>query len=122
MAAHVRGLGQALARMRRIPAAAREAREVVLEDWARETKDDATDRAPEHTGRLKGSIDKRVYDDAAYVGIWDPDSLEYAEYVERGTSSMDEQPYLRPAFEANRAEVAARFRAEIQRRLPGGGR
>lgn len=120
MASNLLGLGNALSRIRRLPAAVREAREEVLEDWSQSTERDAKTRAPERTGRLQGSIDRRVYYDAAYVGTWDPGALEYAEYVEKGTSSMREQPYLVPAFEANRADVPRKLRRAIRRRLGSG--
>ena len=113
------GLRRAMNRVRRVQAAAREAREEVLEDWAESTQTAAKTRAPERTGRLQGSINKRVFDDAAYVGIWRPAPLEYAEYVEKGTSSMRAQPYLRPAFEANRARVYTDLRDAVRRRMGG---
>lgn len=120
MASSVSGLRTAMARVASLPARAREARQEVLEDWAENTQDAAKRRVPERTGRLEASIDKRVYSDAAYVGVYNSDALEYAEYVEKGTSSMREQPYLMPAFRRNgRNEVARQLRAAIQRRFGG---
>lgn len=120
MSASVRGLGRTLSRIRRIPAAAREAREVVLGEWAEDTQDAAERRAPQRSGDLWSSIDSKVFEDAAYVGVWKPEELEYAEYVEKGTSSMEAQPYLVPAFETTKGDVARKFRAEIRQRLDGG--
>ncbi|MEU5361138.1 HK97-gp10 family putative phage morphogenesis protein [Streptomyces albidoflavus] len=116
MSVRITGLNRALTRLARLPAAAREARDEVLEQWAEDTQDTAKNLVPERTGNLNNAIDKRVFSDAAYVGVYKPDELEYAEYVEKGTSSMEEQPYLVPAFEANRADVARNFRAAIRRR------
>lgn len=52
-------------------------------------------RCPVDTGNLRGSITHEVSEGekAVYVGT----NVEYAPYVELGTSKMDAQPYLRPA-------------------------
>lgn len=117
MSRYLLGLDTALSRVTRMPAAARAARAEVLDDWADDTKGLAKSNVPERTGNLRNAIEDRKYEDAAYVGVYKPDQLEYAEYVEKGTSSMAEQPYLVPAFEAARATVARDFRAAIQRQL-----
>lgn len=57
---------------------------------------------PVDTGRLRASINWRLEADArgllAIVGT----DVEYAPYVEFGTSRMSAQPFLRPALEAAR--------------------
>ena len=45
------------------------------------------------TGRLRNSITHATDDSAAYVGT----NLEYAPYVELGTSKMAERPFLKNA-------------------------
>lgn len=45
------------------------------------------------TGRLRGSISHAADDEAAYVGT----NVEYAPYVELGTSKMGARPFLRNA-------------------------
>ena len=45
------------------------------------------------TGRLRNSISHARDDTSAYVGT----NVEYAAYVELGTSKMKPRPYLRPA-------------------------
>lgn len=47
------------------------------------------------TGALRNSISHESDDDTAYVGT----NLEYAPYVELGTSNMVERPFIRPAVE-----------------------
>ena len=47
------------------------------------------------TGRLRNSISHARDDTSAYVGT----NVEYAAYVELGTSRMKPRPYLRPAAE-----------------------
>lgn len=48
---------------------------------------------PTKTGRLKNSITNYVEGDSVYVGT----NVEYAQFVEEGTSRAKAQPYLRPA-------------------------
>lgn len=45
------------------------------------------------TGRLKNSITSYVEGDSVYVGT----NVEYAQFVEEGTSRAKAHPYLRPA-------------------------
>ena len=45
------------------------------------------------TGRLRNSISHTSDGESAYIGT----NVEYAAYVEMGTSRMAERPYLRPA-------------------------
>lgn len=56
----------------------------------------------------------------AEVGVWQEDALEYAIYVEKGTSSMADQPYLVPAFEAARPSVPRKYRAAFRRHMGSG--
>ena len=48
---------------------------------------------PVDTGRLRNSISHARDDEAAYIGT----NVEYAPYIELGTSRMKPRPYLRPA-------------------------
>lgn len=58
---------------------------------------------PVDTGRLRASITHAVEEDTAYVGT----NVEYAPYVELGTSKMAARPYLRPAAEDHKKEYGA---------------
>lgn len=49
------------------------------------------------TGRLRNSISHARDDTAAYIGT----NVEYAPYIELGTSRMKARPYLRPAIQEN---------------------
>lgn len=49
--------------------------------------------APVDTGNLRNSISHAVEDKAAYIGT----NVEYAAFVEIGTSRSKAQPYLKPA-------------------------
>lgn len=48
-------------------------------------------------GTLRNSISHATDDDSAYIGT----NVEYAPYVELGTSKMAAKPYLRPGIENN---------------------
>ena len=47
------------------------------------------------TGRLRNSITHVVQDEEVYIGT----NVEYAPYVELGTSRMKARPFLKPAAE-----------------------
>lgn len=61
----------------------------------------AKQECPVDTGRLRNSITNAVRADekAVYIGT----NVEYAPYIELGTSRMKARPYLRPAA-ANHAD------------------
>lgn len=116
------GLGRALRAIERVPEAMREARTETLHEWAQDVQGSAEEKAPQRTGNLWASLDHRVTEQygRAEVGVWDPDQLEYALYVEKGTSSMADQPYLVPAFTEHRRQVPRTYRAAFRRRMGGG--
>ena len=62
----------------------------------------AKEECPVDTGRLRNSIthDVEMSEQAAYIGS----NVEYAAYVELGTSKMAPRPYLRPAAENHSSE------------------
>lgn len=66
---------------------------------------------PVDTGRLRNSIthDVRAEEDAVYVGT----NVEYAAYVEFGTSRMKAQKYMEPAIKDHKDEYEAIARKAI---------
>lgn len=60
----------------------------------------AKDYCPVDTGRLRNSISNTRDDDSAYIGS----NVEYAAYVELGTSRRKAKPYLKPAVTQHTAE------------------
>ena len=77
-------------------AAGLEAIGLVAEGYAKEN-------CPVDTGRLRNSISHQADDGAVYIGT----NVEYAPYVELGTSKMAARPYLRPAAENHGDEYRA---------------
>ena len=116
------GLQAALRAIERVPEAMREARTETLHEWADAVQNTAEERVPRDTGNLWAALDQRVSEQygRAEVGVWDPEELEYAFYVEKGTSSMPDQPYLVPAFEEHRRQVTRTYRAAFRRHIHGG--
>ena len=60
----------------------------------------AKDYCPVDTGRLRNSISNTHDEDSAYIGT----NVEYAAYVELGTSRRVAKPYLKPAVTQHTAE------------------
>ena len=76
---------------------------------------DAKRNAPVDTGRLRGSITNEVRKIAGAVlegrvGT----NVNYAKYVELGTSRQDPQPYLRPALRNNFDKVVSIIQEAIE--------
>jgi HK97 gp10 family phage protein len=116
------GLREAVRAIERIPQAARAARTETLHEWSGAVLGTAEDRVPRDKGNLWEALEERVNDHfgRAEVGVWDPTELEYAMYVEKGTSKMDDQPYLVPAFNEHRAQITRTYRAAFRRHMGGG--
>ena len=71
---------------------------------------EAIDRCPIDTGRLVNSLNYKATENYAIIGT----NVEYAPYVEFGTKNADAQPYLRPAFDATKLKVMAKFGKELK--------
>ena len=97
----VTGTQAALARFVRLAAEATAARPLLAQAPAEVVQEDAKARAPVLTGALRDSI--VIESDGAdkLVGS----HLEYAGFVEYGTSDTPRQPYLRPAADAARSQA-----------------
>lgn len=114
--AFVTGLRGALRAIRDARRAGEDARRPALEEWARDTTATAKNLAPVLSGTLRRSIDYRVNNADAYVGVYGG-AREYAGYVEKGTSKMAAQPYMRPAFARHRNDLRRSYRRQFRLRL-----
>ncbi|MFD5297219.1 HK97-gp10 family putative phage morphogenesis protein [Streptomyces mutabilis] len=117
------GLQDALRAVQRVPEAMREARTETLHEWADNVQDTAENRVARDTGNLWEAIDQRISEQygRAEVGVWEADEMDYAYFVEKGTSSMKDQPFLVPAFTEHRPQVTRTYRAAFRRHWHGGG-
>lgn len=96
MSVEVEGLEEVQRFLARLPSLLREAGDEICEATAEKTKPEAKRVVPVRTGNLRDHIE--VVKEAA--GVYHAGSeVEYAGYVERGTSKMRAQPYMRPAAE-----------------------
>lgn len=123
MASRIRidGLAGALRAVARVPEAMKQARSETLHEWADDVQNTAEDRVPRDEGNLWQALDQRVNEGygRAEVGVWEADQLEYAMYVEKGTSSMSDQPFLVPAFNEHRPQVTRTYRVAFRRHMGG---
>jgi HK97 gp10 family phage protein len=120
--ARLEGLREALRAIERVPEAMRQARTEALHEWAENVLSTAEDKVPRDKGNLWQALEERVNDHfgRADVGVWDPEELEYAMYVEKGTSKMNDQPFLVPAFNEHRRQVTRTYRAAFLRHMGSG--
>lgn len=77
-----------------------EALTVALETMGLVAEGYAKRLCPVDTGLLRNSISHVAMANTAYIGT----NVEYAAYVEMGTSSTRPQPYLKPAIQDHVAE------------------
>ena len=70
----------------------------------------AKEKCPVDTGRLRNSISHARDDNAAYIGT----NVEYAPYIELGTSRMKARPYLRPAAQDHTDEYKQMVKTALQ--------
>lgn len=116
MPAELRGIRAALGRLGLLPRRMNQLRAQALNQWAEDLQKTAKELAPVRTGHLRDSIEVKVNERSgkAWVQISQGHTREYAFYVEKGTSKMDEQPFLGPA-----AQIHARTgERELQRAAP----
>lgn len=80
----------------------KQSKENALEQVGKFVKDKAAAKAPVDTGALKDSYLYEKGEDEVAIGS----KIEYAGYVELGTSRQYAQPHLTPAFEENITEIS----------------
>ncbi|WP_329544695.1 HK97 gp10 family phage protein [Streptomyces sp. NBC_01356] len=104
MASNLRGLRTALGRLRILPNRVNQARDAALREWASDLEKTAKDLVPKRSGALERSIESKINEASgkAWVQIAPGKTREYAYYVEKGTSKMDDQPFLGPAAQIHR--------------------
>ncbi|MFM9629514.1 HK97-gp10 family putative phage morphogenesis protein [Streptomyces galilaeus] len=119
MASALRGLRRAVARLREIPDRVNQARGDALREWAADLEKTAKDLAPVRKGALRDSIQARVNEGSgkAWVEIKPGKTREYAYYVEKGTSKMEDQPFMGPAAQIHRRTGERAMRRAGRRRL-----
>ena len=84
---------------------------VALEECGLAAEGYAKRLCPVDTGRLRNSITHTTDENTAYIGT----NVEYAPYVELGTSRQRAKPYLKPAVTDHTTE----YKQIVERRLKG---
>lgn len=81
---------------------------------------DAKRRCPVDTGRLRASLttDVERKGETTFV-LKVGTNVEYASFVENGTSRMAAQPFLRPAVDAKAKDVVDEIRESIREQING---
>lgn len=90
--------------------------EAVLEG-AELIREDASQRAPRKTGNLARNIIKETMQKdqgKATAGVGPNKDAFYGLFVEMGTSKMDAQPFLFPAYESKKKEVKLAIRDKLR--------
>lgn len=85
--------------------------EKALTKTAIDIEGDAKSLCPVDKGILRASITYEVDGTTATIGT----NTEYAPYVELGTSKMSAQPYLYPAYKANKKDIQDNIQSQIRR-------
>lgn len=74
-------------------------------------KKNLTDKGAVDTGRLRNSVTHTNDKNTVYIGT----NVEYAPYIEMGTSKMDARPYLGPAITEHADEYKEIIENELKR-------
>jgi HK97 gp10 family phage protein len=78
--------------------------EIAVQETAENIRDEARASAPVQTGALKNSIEARMEGSTAEVSA----GVDYAPFVEYGTSNMAARPFMFPASEIERTRFVTR--------------
>lgn len=85
------------------PAVRKALEEIGIEAEAH-AKEIITEKGAVDTGRLRNSITHAVGEKDGSIAVYVGTNVEYAPWVESGTSKMKERPFIRPAIENYRDE------------------
>lgn len=111
MGIRARGIQAAQRRLDRIADRLAGVTQEAIEEFADDVVQHMKGVVPVDTGKLRDSIEKKTEGDAVTVG---PRGVEYAEFVEYGTSRSPAQPYVRPTIEWARANGPKRIARRIE--------
>ena len=111
MGIRARGLQAAQQRLSRLADRIAGVTDEAISEFADEVTIHMQGVVPVDTGKLKGSISKKKEGNGYTVG---PRGVEYAEYVENGTSRSPAQPYVAPTVQWARANGPKRIAQRIE--------
>lgn len=112
--ARLRGLSAARRKLQRVADRLARVTDAAVSDFADDVERHMKGVVAVDTGTLKESIEKRKEGNGYTVG---PRGVDYAEFVENGTSRSPAQPYVAPTVQWARANgpkrIARRIKGEI---------
>jgi len=106
----VEGVAASVAKFAAMAAAVQPAADLGTKAGAAVVEEYAQANVPVRSGRLRDSIHVEEDDEG---GVLVGSDVEYALYVEEGTSDTPAEPYLRPALDASGEEVNAAVSAAV---------
>lgn len=122
MASTIRGLGNLIIKMNTLETELKKEVEKEMNQALLPVKVEAVSIAPFDTGALSRSITIRTeITDTAIIGKVGA-YIHYAKYLEFGTSKMKAQPFLKPAFDTHKMEVAEDIKRRIQKVIRKAGK
>lgn len=93
------GLDKFMATIERMPKVLNDETKKAVKQRTLEMETNAKNLAPVDTGHLKRSINSKIVDSSASItGEVSTGTVEYAPYVEFGTSKQSPQPFMTPSF------------------------
>lgn len=113
----LRGDKQLGKQMRRLSAQRDDISVDCMKAWGDDVQSDARRNAPERTGKLKRGITVRVQKQKLSASVGTHNGPFYGHFMENGTSEAPAQPFLGPAFNANR-DIAPYMRDALEKKLP----
>ncbi|MFC4333864.1 HK97-gp10 family putative phage morphogenesis protein [Salininema proteolyticum] len=111
----VAGSNQLQRRLAALPDDLRDSLKGSLRDAAKSVRSEAQDEVPVESGDLRKSIKFRV--DGRKLTATVRVEKFYGHFVEFGTTSQEAQPFMRPAFEAERRRFAGRISDDVRKAL-----
>lgn len=113
MGVTIKGLGSLKAKLNKLDPLTRAAVTRGVQLAAVKVEGDAKTIAPVDTGALRDSITTSGKSTATGAEASIGSSLEYAPFIELGTSRMQAQPYLHPALQKNKKKAKTIIITEI---------
>lgn len=114
----IRGMDEVIARLKALDPAMQAAARDGLEKGGEVMEAKIQAGCPVDTGKLKASIKRGpVTGGGAKLKVEVKTEVDYASYVELGTSKMIARPFMRPGFKASKNAALAPIKAELEAAL-----
>lgn len=114
----IRGMDEVIARLKALDPAMQAAAKDGLESGAEKMEARIQAGTPVKTGNLKASIKAGpVTGGGAHLKVEIKTEVDYASYVELGTSKMSARPFMRPGFNAAKNPALEVIKQELEAEL-----